>query len=469
MNRFQPVVGQRTDRGNKRPRNEDAMGGPPPDLDPDLAKRKGYLYAVADGMGGEAGGQEASTLAIKTLFDEYYRDPEPDVRRSLWNAVQAANLAVYRKARSTPSLARMGTTLTAAVVRGEDLVIAHVGDSRAYRIRNNKIRQLTRDHTWVAEAIHAGTISPEEALNHPKGHILTRALGSEPEVEVDTGRGKLQPGDQVVLTTDGLTNFVGDGEILQKVQKQGAQKAPDALVDLANERGGHDNITAMIISVPGGRQPVPPPPSPGVVPWPVFGGFLAVLVVLMTVLGIRELISKPQQEAAATQTVVAQAVVTQTAVAQATAAHAAAVAATETASAQATTETAVAAATETAVAQVEATQIAEAQAKATQTAATETAVAQATTETAATMPTFTATPIPLTLTPTSTATPIPPTLTATPIPPTLTPTPTPVPPTPTPTPVPPTPTPVPPSPTPTVAPPTRQPLTPVPPTRQPQS
>ena len=310
MNKFQPVVGQRTDRGIKRPRNEDAIGRPPPDLDPNLLEQKGYLYAVADGMGGEAGGQQASTLAIKALVTEYYRDPEPDVGRSLWRAVRAANQSVYRKARSTPALARMGTTLTAAVVRGEDLVVAHVGDSRAYLIRNNDIRQLTRDHSWVADAMRAGTLSAEEARNHPNRNILTRALGSEPEVEVDVVREKLRPGDRVLLCSDGLTNLVGDGEILQKVQKQGPLKAPDALIALANERGGHDNITAMVISAGsrGAGQRVPPhgaQPSRGV-PWPVFGGLVAVLLVAMMMFGIRELISKPRQEAAATQTAVAQ-------------------------------------------------------------------------------------------------------------------------------------------------------------------
>ena len=384
MNRFQPVVGQRTDRGNARPRNEDAMGGPPTDLDPNLARQKGYLYAVADGMGGEAGGQQASTTAIQSLITEYYRDPEPDVGRSLWRAVQAANQAVYRKARSTPSLSRMGTTLTAVVIRGEDLVVAHVGDSRAYLIRNNDIRQLTRDHSWVADALRAGTISVEEARNHPNRHILTRALGSEPEVQVDVVPEKLRPDDRVLLCSDGLTNLVGDGEILQKVQKQGPLKAPDALIDLANERGGHDNITAMLISVPGGRKPVPPPPSPGVVPWPVFGGFLAVLVVLMTVLGIRELISKPQQEAAATQTAVAQATVTQMA-------------------AMAATETAVAA-----------TQIAVAQPTATETVAPTATPTEVPTATPIEVPTATPIEVP-TVTPTETPTPTP-TSTATPRP-----------------------------------------------------
>ena len=320
MNRFQPIVGQRTDRGMKRPRNEDAVGIPPPNLEPSVIEQKGRLYAVADGMGGEAGGQEASTTAIRTLFDEYYSDPEPDARRSLGHAVRAANQAVYRKARSTPALSRMGTTLTAAVVRGEDLVVAHVGDSRAYRIRNNEIRQLTHDHTWVADAVHAGTISAEEARNHPNRNILIRALGSEPEVEVETGRGKLQPGDRVVLTTDGLTNFVGDGEILQRVQELGPQEAADALIDLANERGGHDNITATVIRVPGGGGPAPPrtvqPPPSGGVPWPVFGGLLAVMVVMVMVFwGV---IKKTSEQAEATPTPVAEITATKTATQTAT-------------------------------------------------------------------------------------------------------------------------------------------------------
>jgi serine/threonine protein phosphatase PrpC len=295
MNKSQPILGQRSDQGRVRARNEDAVGGPPPSLDPNLAEQKGYLYAVADGMGGEAGGQQASTLAIQTLLAEYYRDPEPDVGLSLWRAVQAANQSVYRKARTTPALARMGTTMTAIVVRGEELVVAHVGDSRAYLIRNDGIRQLTRDHTWVADAIRAGTISPEEARTHPNRHILNRALGSEPQVEIDVGREKLQPGDRVLLCSDGLTGLVGDNEMLQHVQRLGPLRAPDALVDLANDRGGYDNITAVVVSVPGGppiRGAVRPAAArrPSRIGFaPVFGGLLAVLMVAVLVFGIKRL------------------------------------------------------------------------------------------------------------------------------------------------------------------------------------
>jgi hypothetical protein len=175
----------------------------------------------------------------------------------------------------------MGTTLTAVVVKGEDLVIAHVGDSRAYLIRNGEMRQLTRDHTWVAEAMRAGTITPEEARTHANRHILTRALGADPDVTVDLVQEKLRSGDRVLLCSDGLTNLVSDAEILQQVQRLGPQKAPEGLVALANERGGHDNITALVMSVPGRTVGIgTTPPSYGrKAPWPLFGGMAAVLVV----------------------------------------------------------------------------------------------------------------------------------------------------------------------------------------------
>ena len=405
MNTFQPVVGQRTDRGRTRPRNEDAVSGPPPDLDPNLIERKGYLYAVADGMGGEAGGQQASTIAMQTLVTEYYRDPEPDVTRSLWRAVRAANQSVYHEARRNPALARMGTTLTAAVVQGEDLVVAHVGDSRAYLIRNNDILQLTRDHSWVADAVRTGTLSAKEAQTHPNRNILTRALGSELEVEVDVVREKLRPGDRVLLCSDGLTNLVGDGDILQRVQKSGPQQAADALIDLANERGGHDNITAMVI-VAGGRgaaRRVPPraaAPRPSGVPWPVVGGMLAIMAVAVMVFWT--VINKPlDEQAIATQTAVAQ-TVTQIAAVEAT-------------------QTEVAAATETAVAQPTATE--EAAPTATPAEPPTATPTEVPTATPTAMPTPTHTEEP-TRTPTETLTPTP-TLTATPTPTTTPPPPTP--------------------------------------------
>lgn len=262
-NPVQLVVGQYTDRGRVRSRNEDALGGPPPGLDPRLLEQKGQLHVVADGMGGEAGGQEASQLAVRTLIAQYYQDPQPDVARSLWGAVQMANRAVYQEARRTPELARMGTTLTAAVVRGEDLLIAQVGDSRAYLVRNGEIRQLTHDHTWVAEAQRAGTLTPEEARNHPNRHILTRALGADPEVVADLWREKLQPGDRLVLCSDGLSNLVSEMEILQQVQRLEPAKAAEALVALANERGSPDNVTAVVLAlVPQGATATVPIPSP---------------------------------------------------------------------------------------------------------------------------------------------------------------------------------------------------------------
>jgi len=161
-------VGQITDRGKRRPRNEDHIGGPPADVSRETLQRKGHLYVVADGMGGQAGGERASDLAVNRVMREYYADSDTDIQRSLSRAIKLANSEIYNEAHSVAELSTMGTTLTAAVIRGDELVVAHVGDSRAYLIRGNQIRQLTQDHTWVDEAVRKGIITPEEAKNSPE-------------------------------------------------------------------------------------------------------------------------------------------------------------------------------------------------------------------------------------------------------------------------------------------------------------
>lgn len=267
INTIKLVVGQCTDRGRVRSRNEDAVGGPPPGLDPRQVEHKGQLHMIADGMGGEAGGQEASQLAIRTLISEYYQDPQPDLTQSLWRAIQSANQAVYQEARRSPERSRMGTTVTAAVIRGEDLVIGQVGDSRAYLIRNGEVRQLTRDHTLVAEAMRSGALSPEEARTHPNRHILTRALGAEPEVTADLFQEKLQWGDRVVLCSDGLSNMVSDEEIMEYAQQPDPAQAAEVLVALANERGSPDNVSVVVLalqsSAPTLRATAPQPSAAG--------------------------------------------------------------------------------------------------------------------------------------------------------------------------------------------------------------
>jgi protein phosphatase len=304
------IIAHSTDRGRVRGQNEDFYGLPPVDLDPQLAERKGLLYVVADGMGGEAGGQRASLAAVQALIRGYYLDPDVDLPRSLQSAIQSANRAVYREARANPEISRMGTTLTAVVIRSTEVLVGHVGDTRAYLLRNGQMRQLTHDHTWVAEALRKGTLTPRQAQTHPNRNVLTRALGSDPSVEAFIGRETLQPGDRLFLCSDGLYNLVTDADIQTTLQQsRDAQAAIDELVAMANGRGGYDNITAMVVGMPAvtpERKPRPvTPPSPNgktgvTIPLPVVGGAASLLVIVMLGLGINRFITQPERRVKAT-------------------------------------------------------------------------------------------------------------------------------------------------------------------------
>ncbi|HID62870.1 MAG TPA: hypothetical protein EYP49_09065, partial [Anaerolineae bacterium] len=180
---------------------------------------------------------------------EYYAAPAGmEVGQALDMAIQAANRQVYAMARE-PTYAEMGTTIVAAVLRGNQLTVASVGDSRAYLIGRSGIRQITRDHTWVAEQVREGTLTREEAAGHSYRHVVTRSLGGRPQVEVDVFRETTRPGDIVLLCSDGLSGQVSDEEIQRIVRANGPQEAADQLIDLANQRGGPDNITAIVIPV----------------------------------------------------------------------------------------------------------------------------------------------------------------------------------------------------------------------------
>ncbi|MDA8070497.1 MAG: Stp1/IreP family PP2C-type Ser/Thr phosphatase [Actinomycetota bacterium] len=225
------------------------------------------LFAVADGMGGHAGGEVASDLAIGALQRAFTAEPS---ERGLIEAVRRANQAVWERSLEDPQVRGMGTTITAAALvptgAGDRLVVVNVGDSRAYRFAAGDLRQMTRDHSVAEELVARGELSEAEAAVHPQRHILTRALGIGPEVEVDAWELSPGPGERFVLCSDGLTNEVGDdqiAEVLRRVREP--RKAADALVRLANEHGGSDNITVVVVDVvvadpgPGGdehREPV---------------------------------------------------------------------------------------------------------------------------------------------------------------------------------------------------------------------
>jgi len=228
--------GAKSDVGRGRPANEDSF----------LVDDSRGLYAVADGMGGHKAGEVASATAIETLKDSFSSG------RPLDEAVKEANAAVFSKASANLDMRGMGTTLTAAVIEGRSALLGHVGDSRAYLMRDGGVTRVTDDHSLVEQLVREGRLSPEEAAHHPQRAIITRALGIDAEVDVDTYRVDLRPGDRLLLASDGLTNMVDDDAIAGVLRRQpDPQRAADALVDMANEAGGDDNITVVIVDALG--------------------------------------------------------------------------------------------------------------------------------------------------------------------------------------------------------------------------
>lgn len=224
-------IGASTHVGRVRKGNEDSYMADEP------------LFAVADGMGGHQGGEVASKLALDTL-----RKATDGV--ALAQAVQDANKAVFERAGRDPGLAGMGTTLTAFLVEGDTLRLAHVGDSRAYLMRDGELQRITTDHTVVEGLVEKGELTPQEASIHPQRSILTRAIGVDGEVQVDQASIQPHPGDRLLLCSDGLTGMIEEADIQRILEEhEDPQAAADALVDAANEAGGQDNITAVIIDV----------------------------------------------------------------------------------------------------------------------------------------------------------------------------------------------------------------------------
>lgn len=224
-----------TDPGRRRRRNEDAYVVQPP------------LFAVADGMGGAQAGEIASRIAASVL-----RDSDAEAGKDAVVAlIQEANRRVYEAAASDEARAGMGTTMTAALIEGDTVRIGHVGDSRAYRVRDGALEQLTEDHSLVAELVRSGRLSPEEAGVHPQRSVITRVLGTDPEVDVDTFEVEAQPGDVFMICSDGLTSMVDDASILDVVERNRSSldRAARALVDAANKGGGEDNITVIVFEL----------------------------------------------------------------------------------------------------------------------------------------------------------------------------------------------------------------------------
>jgi PPM family protein phosphatase len=248
-------VSSQSDVGCVRNNNEDSFGYWEPEDDRQFL-RKGRLAVVADGMGGYEGGQEASRLAVETLVASYRDFGGDDPQAALIEGLQAAHEQIRQYSFAHPELQGMGTTCTAAaIVRGahgaqyDALYYVHVGDTRLYLIRDGQITRVTRDHSYVGRLVESGMISPEEAEHHPQRNILTAALGTNPDLIMDSpGRPEpLRPEDVLLICSDGLWGQVRDPEILSAVDNQSAEKACRELIQLARERGGPDNITVEIL------------------------------------------------------------------------------------------------------------------------------------------------------------------------------------------------------------------------------
>ncbi|MBL6633770.1 MAG: Stp1/IreP family PP2C-type Ser/Thr phosphatase [Thermoleophilia bacterium] len=204
------------------------------------------IIAVADGMGGHLGGGTAAAMAVDALRGVgHATDPT-----ALLGALKDANRAIARAASDDPGLAGMGTTATAALLEGGILYLVHVGDSRAYLIRGGRIIQVTDDHSVVAEMVRRGALSADAAETHPARHVITRALGVDADLQIDALRVDLEPGDVVLLCTDGLSGPVGDEQIREAVEEAATlEDAAAALVDRANAAGGPDNVTVVLARV----------------------------------------------------------------------------------------------------------------------------------------------------------------------------------------------------------------------------
>jgi len=232
-----------SDVGMKRSHNEDSY----------LIARDVQLFAVADGMGGYSAGEVASDLAVRTI-DGYVHervahleaDDDDGVRAVLVGAVKQANAAIRQQGTADPRCRGMGTTTTTLLFSADRAFVAHVGDSRCYRVRAGRIEQLSRDHSLVEQQVQSGLITRAQAKASPWKNIITRALGVEDDVEVDVDRLDLRDGDVFVVCSDGLSGVVDDDEIARIVADGFLHRVPDTLIDLANARGGPDNITVVV-------------------------------------------------------------------------------------------------------------------------------------------------------------------------------------------------------------------------------
>lgn len=244
--KYKVHVGVLSDVGQVRTANQDSFGQFPVTPEQSVKER---LFIVADGMGGHARGEEASQLAVEALQEAFFDGEQWSIGERLRRAFEKANTRVYELGRATLAHDTMGTTCTAMVLVNGHVHMAHVGDSRAYRIDADGIKQLTRDHTLVEELRRQGVLTEDEARTHPRRHALTRALGIQPTLQVDVLEAMpIRVPQYYLLCSDGLAP-VSETEIQQVVLNYPPQQACERLVQMANDRGGTDNVTVLIVGL----------------------------------------------------------------------------------------------------------------------------------------------------------------------------------------------------------------------------
>lgn len=233
-----------SDRGLVRRENEDSFFVPE-------ENDEHKLFLIADGIGGESHGKLASMMAVDNIVKYFIENNIKDYKEFLADAIKNANDNVRKFASGRAEFERMGTTLVAALIKEDEVIISNAGDSRCYMIRNGIISQLTVDNSYVQYLLQKGAISTEEAQNHPQKNLITKAIGLEDNIDVDTDSTKLYPNDILLLCTDGLTSMLSDEEILHIIleKKGNIQEATEYLVNVAKEKGGTDNITAILVEV----------------------------------------------------------------------------------------------------------------------------------------------------------------------------------------------------------------------------
>ncbi len=247
-------VGSATHVGMKREENQDSLGRDPIETNGQPSP-KGSLFVIADGMGGHVGGRQASNLAVEVVLRAYSSDFSNSVKESLKHAFKEANREIYDFSINNPQFSGMGTTCIALALHGNTGSFAHVGDSRLYGIVSGRIEQLTQDHTKVAELVRQGVITEGEADVHPERSLLLRAMGVRRDLSFDLVVGfDVGVDDRFLMCTDGLSNLVSKAEMLDICLSHPPQGSCDMLVDLANKRGGHDNITVQVIQVKGSES-----------------------------------------------------------------------------------------------------------------------------------------------------------------------------------------------------------------------